>query len=289
LRCPDSGGRSATPSRFTRTPARGWTFSSELEPVTDTIAVRRPAPLLQTDTSSLSHTIGASPIDQLPLNGRNFSQLATLAAGVLPAFGYVQRESGLNSHGQWAVQNNFLLDGVDNNSQVMGIQDRKAQVLVPNRMFVRGSWMDFNGERLGSFPAPGIGGGNNDFARDDNTAFNLAHPARRTCSRAHAGSRIGSWTPTSNAAQSPPACAVSRRSRANCDGSKSGSRTSNPPVNRSNMVVLPSLATPCAEAPDCELDPIKSGSVDDRDDAALCRLKPRLGVSKGQVKGKVKH
>ena len=43
-----------------------------------------------------------------------------------------------------------------------------------DRMFVRGSWMDFNGERLGSFPAPGIGGGNNDFARDDNTAYNLA-------------------------------------------------------------------------------------------------------------------
>ena len=66
------------------------------------------------------------------MNGRNFSQLATLSAGVLPAFGHVQRESGFNSHGQWAVQNNFLLDGVDNNSQVMGIQDRKAQVLVPN-------------------------------------------------------------------------------------------------------------------------------------------------------------
>ena len=51
---------------------------------------------------------------------------------MLPAFGHVQRESGFNSNGQWAVQNNFLLDGVDNNSQVMGIQDRKAQVLVPN-------------------------------------------------------------------------------------------------------------------------------------------------------------
>ncbi|WP_157899175.1 carboxypeptidase-like regulatory domain-containing protein [Luteitalea pratensis] len=85
----------------------------ELGAVNDTISVRSPAPLLQTDTSSLSHTIGASQIGQLPLNGRNFSQLATLAAGVLPAFGHVQRESGFNSNGQWAVQNNFLLDGVD--------------------------------------------------------------------------------------------------------------------------------------------------------------------------------
>ena len=104
----------------------------ELGAVNDTISVRSLAPLLQTDASSLSHTVGASQIGQLPLNGRNFSQLATLFAGVLPAFGHVQRESGFNSNGQWAVQNSYLLDGVDNNSQVMGIQDRKAQVLVPN-------------------------------------------------------------------------------------------------------------------------------------------------------------
>jgi hypothetical protein len=43
-----------------------------------------------------------------------------------------------------------------------------------DRLFIRGSWMDFSGERLGSFPAPGVGGGNNDFARDDNTAYNVA-------------------------------------------------------------------------------------------------------------------
>ncbi|MET0166653.1 MAG: TonB-dependent receptor, partial [Vicinamibacterales bacterium] len=43
-----------------------------------------------------------------------------------------------------------------------------------DRMFVRGSWMDFSAERLGSFPDPGLGAGNNDFARDDNTAYNVA-------------------------------------------------------------------------------------------------------------------
>lgn len=43
-----------------------------------------------------------------------------------------------------------------------------------DRMFVRGSWMAFSGERLGSFPVPGIGGSNNDFSRDDNTAYNVA-------------------------------------------------------------------------------------------------------------------
>jgi len=43
-----------------------------------------------------------------------------------------------------------------------------------DRMFVRGSWMDFRGVRHGPFAGPGVGGGNNDYARDDNGAFNLA-------------------------------------------------------------------------------------------------------------------
>jgi hypothetical protein len=104
----------------------------ELGPHTDSVTVHPPAPLLQTDTSSLSQTIRADQIERLPVNGRNFQQLAMLAAGVLPAFGHVDREAGFNAHGQWAIQNNFVFDGVDNNSHIMGLQDRKAQVLVPN-------------------------------------------------------------------------------------------------------------------------------------------------------------
>jgi Carboxypeptidase regulatory-like domain/TonB dependent receptor-like, beta-barrel/TonB-dependent Receptor Plug Domain len=104
----------------------------ELGPLTDTIAVRPAATLLKTDTSSLTYVIGADQIGQLPVNGRNFQQLAMLAPGVFPAFGHLDREAGFNSHGQWASQNNFILDGVDNNSHIVGLQDRKAQVLVPN-------------------------------------------------------------------------------------------------------------------------------------------------------------
>lgn len=98
----------------------------------ETISVHPPAPLLQTDTSSLTHRVGSERIGELPVFGRNFQQLAMLAPGVLPAFGHVDREAGFNSNGQWALQNNFILDGVDNNSHIMGMQDRKAQVLVPN-------------------------------------------------------------------------------------------------------------------------------------------------------------
>jgi hypothetical protein len=104
----------------------------ELGTMSEEVSVRGDAPLLQTETSSLAHVLGENEIKELPLNGRNFQQLAVLAAGVLPAFGHRDREGGFNSHGQWATQNNFILDGVDNNSQVLGMEDRKAQVLIPS-------------------------------------------------------------------------------------------------------------------------------------------------------------
>jgi len=50
---------------------------------------------------------------------------------------------------------------------------------------------------------------------------------------------------------------------------------------------LPPLAAPRAEVRDRDSDPMKSDPIDDQGDAAACREKPRLGVSKGQEKGKV--
>ena len=47
-----------------------------------------------------------------------------------------------------------------------------------DRMFVRASWMHFSGEHRGPFSGAGVGGGNNDFARDDN-ARSTSHCRRR--------------------------------------------------------------------------------------------------------------
>jgi len=107
-------------------------FQLELGTLEENVTVIAAVPLLQSETSSLSHVLREAEIRELPLNGRNFQQLAVLAGGVLPAIGHRDREGGFNSHGQWATQNNFILDGVDNNSQVLGMEDRKAQVLIPS-------------------------------------------------------------------------------------------------------------------------------------------------------------
>ena len=103
----------------------------ELGQVADTVTVTTEAPLLESETSSLSHVLPEREIRELPLNGRNFQQLAWLTAGVMPALRSRDRESGFNAHGQPMTQNSFIIDGIDNNNNVMGMQDRKMQVVVP--------------------------------------------------------------------------------------------------------------------------------------------------------------
>jgi hypothetical protein len=106
-------------------------FRLELGGVAETVTVTTETPLLQAETSSLSQVVGQRQIRDLPLNGRNFQQLAWQTAGVMPATRSRDRESGFNAHGQPMTQNSFIIDGIDNNNNVMGMQDRKMQVVVP--------------------------------------------------------------------------------------------------------------------------------------------------------------
>lgn len=110
----------------------GLDFTLELGQLTETITVSAETPLLQTQDASLGQAIESREIRQLPLSGRNFQQLALLAAGVLPAIGHRDWAGGFNSHGQRATENVFIVDGIDNKSAIMGMQDRKSQVMLPS-------------------------------------------------------------------------------------------------------------------------------------------------------------
>jgi hypothetical protein len=50
--------------------------------VEQTVEVTGASPLLQTENASVGQVISSQPIGELPLNGRNFAQLAILAPGV---------------------------------------------------------------------------------------------------------------------------------------------------------------------------------------------------------------
>jgi hypothetical protein len=101
--------------------------------VDTTVNVSAEVPLVDTSTSSLGEVIQGRQVTELPLNGRNFTQLALLTPGVTRgAYGDIASGGGsgtdaetfrnsetggaaLSANGLRPQANNFILDGVDNN------------------------------------------------------------------------------------------------------------------------------------------------------------------------------
>jgi len=85
-----------------------------------TVHVDTRPPLLQTSSPAIGDEIENRRVSQLPLNGRQFSQLALLAAGATPPYpnGATQQFNtpaqglGFSVDGQRSERNNFSLDGV---------------------------------------------------------------------------------------------------------------------------------------------------------------------------------
>ncbi|MDW8355145.1 MAG: TonB-dependent receptor [Bryobacterales bacterium] len=104
--------------------------------VTEIIEVRGVASALQTDSSEKSHVVQAQQIVELPLNGRNFSELALLAPNIRKSPIAMQtvtpREGAFNVNGMRSTYNNFLLDGMDNNAYSTSNQGFSNQVAIPS-------------------------------------------------------------------------------------------------------------------------------------------------------------
>ncbi|HEX4310005.1 MAG TPA: carboxypeptidase regulatory-like domain-containing protein [Acidobacteriaceae bacterium] len=74
-------------------------------------------PLLQTDDAAAGQVMTRAQINDIPLNQRNYVFLAQLDAGVNSSNGSRGQGNGdFVANGQRATENNFVLDGVDNNS-----------------------------------------------------------------------------------------------------------------------------------------------------------------------------
>src|SRR5436305_3231087 len=101
---------------------------------TETVVVTSQGQQLETEISKLGHVVSARTATALPLNGRNFAQLAQLAAGVSPAEPGSRTETsyGFSSSGARALQNNYLLDGVDNNANLGDVLNGSAYVIQPS-------------------------------------------------------------------------------------------------------------------------------------------------------------
>jgi hypothetical protein len=102
--------------------------------MSQTVLVTGEPPPLQTQDASVGQVIGQRAVNDLPLNGRNFTFLAQLAAGVTQD---QQDTRGLGASGSFAAngsrpsQNNYLLDGIDNNTNLVDFLNGTAYVVRP--------------------------------------------------------------------------------------------------------------------------------------------------------------
>jgi Carboxypeptidase regulatory-like domain/TonB dependent receptor-like, beta-barrel len=99
---------------------RSVDFSLQLGSVTQTVTVTGQTPLLETQTSEAGQVIRGSQVTNLPLNVRQFMQLAFLAPMAVPATGDF-RSNEVNrgtpvpaTVGQRPEQNDYQIDGIDN-------------------------------------------------------------------------------------------------------------------------------------------------------------------------------
>ena len=102
--------------------------------ISESIEVTAATPLLETETSELGQVVDNKRMANLPLNGRNFAQLALLTAGTAPSEPGARDEGGFgfSANGARSLQNNFLLDGVDNNSNLPDLLNETNYVIQPS-------------------------------------------------------------------------------------------------------------------------------------------------------------
>ncbi|WP_263384329.1 TonB-dependent receptor [Granulicella arctica] len=103
---------------------------------TDVVTVSSAAAILETDSSERGQVIGTREVENLPLNGRAYADLAALVPGVrrnaLESGSDSSRDASFNVNGQRSEFNNFLLDGVDNNAYGTSNQGFSNQAIPPS-------------------------------------------------------------------------------------------------------------------------------------------------------------
>ncbi len=103
---------------------------------TEVVEVNAGATALQTDTTDRGQVIEDAEIVNLPLNGREYTDLALLSPGV--SYSSLQdsptnpRRGSFHTNGMRSSVNNFLLDGLDNNAYQNANQGFNNQAITPS-------------------------------------------------------------------------------------------------------------------------------------------------------------
>ena len=119
--------------------------------ISDTVQVSAEAPLLQTDSSTVSTLVTQNEVQDLPVNGRNFIRLVQLIPGANEGAANAlasgnrpddrRQTSAISINGAADNQNNLLIDGMDNNERAIGTigvkpsMDAIAEMRVQTNMY----------------------------------------------------------------------------------------------------------------------------------------------------------
>ena len=107
------------------------TFTLQPGTVTENVEVTEEPELMQTQSGSVGQVIEEKTIEDLPLNGRDYTMLVLLTPGVtIPQQG-ARASNQFVANGARVAQNDYLLDGIDNNSNSVDYLDGKADVIKP--------------------------------------------------------------------------------------------------------------------------------------------------------------
>lgn len=107
----------------------------ELGEVNEKVDVTAAISALETETSDRGSVIDGQMIVELPLNGRDYNQLAQLSPGVLFQTGRLSAQNfkgGFSANGNRVFMNAFQLDGLDNTSYAESYRGLNMQALQPS-------------------------------------------------------------------------------------------------------------------------------------------------------------
>ena len=107
-------------------------FVLKVGSVTQQVVVAGGEPLLQTQTADVGNVVDTRLVNDLPLNGRRYADLALLEPGVQKFYAANNpAPDRFSVNGNLELQNNFLLNGIDNNSWSENLQEFSVQVVQP--------------------------------------------------------------------------------------------------------------------------------------------------------------
>ena len=108
--------------------------SLQVGQVTQQVEVTSAGPILETQSSSIQQLVSQRVINDLPLNGRNAAFLAQLSPGVTIAQNDsrgLQASGSFTANGSRRTQNDYLLDGMDDNVAIADLVNQSQFVVLP--------------------------------------------------------------------------------------------------------------------------------------------------------------